>query len=195
MKYSYILQDDPEEDHYNAPLIIQTSMSYPLEGDTISVVVASNIDYEKTAFTEGDAKEQSRVLDETQAIYCYAAVFNETSVLKEIFFLQNSTDCDETIFLFGENREFFDGYEKMFRTAQFSADHQIITPTMYCGFHDELDLRKFHCRPEFMICDIDHDENIELVCIFRFYSSLMSRIEIYELTNEAVEEEQMITDI
>lgn len=175
---------------FDGPIIISESYSFSWNGVDADLVVATNVlptDNNDNLLSEY-LSSASTLSNSRPGIYILSALFVQGNEPLELF--------SEYADIYSRNEEMpgtgssyiaddvGGSYSKHFISSiQYNESMSPSIFPIYCDHSGELNLRIFQYRPQYLICDIDGDAQIEVIERLNCDSSLLSYTRVYTLQN------------
>lgn len=175
-----------------SPVIITESWTFDWDGIETAVVNASNAittDSEEILYaSESQQIPESFPANHDSSIYAMSAIFR-TGNEPVMVFKKYESILDEPLaptnesvsYLSPENTE--EPFQHLFSVIQYNENNDLELYPVFCNMGGELLIRDYKFMPEYLPCDIDGDDHIELIVYIRSQSSLLSSCKVYRLIN------------
>ncbi len=172
---------------YDGPIIIAGSLSFSTDETDVTIVTASNI-----IVNDADIDMGTRSLPEpsnlSPAIYTISAAFIRDQTPTELSFKYAEIPKDrECAAWLGTAYNYWDtAYARYMQFISAIQYDESSLPQIYpilCNHGGELNLRDFAFAPQYLVCDIDGDGEVEIIQDKYASSSLMRTCFVYQLTD------------
>lgn len=172
----------------DAPILIQTSASFPSNGREIALVTASNVRAtENWDLLEAEEITQTdRPGNAEPGVYVITALFAEGEETTELYaqYSEISASMGADYLPWPQDGSYMQPLSAM----QFGSDGSVAEYPIFADMNGELVLRILGVQPDFLVADVDGDGTSEIILCLTGESSDMSWCKVYSFRSDSLEE-------
>lgn len=170
---------------YDGPVIITESLSFSTDETSVSIVTASNIVVNSAGDDMGN-QSVSEPSNMTPAVYTISVAFVDNQPPTELFSRYTEIPKDrENAARLGTSYYWntdYPQYTQFISAVQYDENSLPQIYPIFCDHGGELRIRDFVFAPQYLVCDIDGDSEVEIIQYNQASSSLMCACIVYQLS-------------
>ena len=171
---------------YDGPVIVTESLSFSTDETSVSIVTASNI-VVNNAGDDIDIQSVSEPSNMTPAVYIISVAFVDNQPPTELFSRYTEIPKDrENAARLGTSYYWntdYPQYTQFISAVQYDKNFLPQIYPIFCDHGGELRIRDFVFAPQYLVCDIDGDSEVEIIQYNQASSSLMCACIVYQMTD------------
>ena len=171
---------------YDGPVIVTESLSFSTDETSVSIVTASNI-VVNNAGDDIDIQSVSEPSNMTPAVYTISVAFVDNQPPTELFSRYTEIPKDrENAARLGTSYYWntdYPQYTQFISAVQYDKNFLPQIYPIFCDHGGELRIRDFVFAPQYLVCDIDGDSEVEIIQYNQASSSLMCACIVYQMTD------------